>query len=120
MAAAVGRWPSTPTATADDGAVEPITFGADIIFENDNVLSDVEHVVGGTADDQLSAARMLGGAGADLLLDRPGAQRFSGGPDDDEASYRLRVAAIQADADGAAGDDGADGEVTRSIPTSRA
>ncbi len=96
---------------ADDGQIASFSLaGSGPLYESDDVRPDVERVLGSAGADALEMAWMVGGAGSDTLLDRPGAQRFDGGPGRDVSTYAARTADIDADADGAAADDGAPGE----------
>ena len=84
--------------TADYGAaLEAVTVTADglaaddgALGEGDDVGSDVETLVGGTAGDKLTATAaggtLKGGAGADTLTGGPGPDAFSGGDGDDRLS----------------------------------
>jgi Ca2+-binding RTX toxin-like protein len=83
--------------------------------ENDNVDSSVENVSGGAGDDTLvgsSAANSLsGGAGADRLAGGLGADLLAGGTGHDVVSYAGYAGPVTVDLDGAAGDDGLEGEL---------
>jgi Ca2+-binding RTX toxin-like protein len=98
--------------TADDG----------VDGENDNVMTDVENIDGGTASDRLSggagpnhlrgnggADTLTGGAGADVFVGGAGADVFNGGADVDLADYSDRTNPTTIDLDGIA-DDGQAGE----------
>jgi hypothetical protein len=73
--------------------------------EGDTVGADFEGILGGSGNDVLT-----GGPGDDLLDGGPGADQMNGGGGDDVVDYSLRTAAVTADADGVAGDDGEAGE----------
>jgi Ca2+-binding RTX toxin-like protein len=70
-------------------------FGADHVdggpgddtADYDNVMPDVERIIGGAGDDVLRGAQLVGDGGDDVLLDQPGHQTFDGGRGEDEVSY---------------------------------
>jgi Ca2+-binding RTX toxin-like protein len=76
--------------------------------ENDNVMIDVENLIGGSGDDSLtgrsSANNLAGGAGDDTLDGGLGADVLAGGLGADTASYSSRTSPVSADADGVADD----------------
>jgi Ca2+-binding RTX toxin-like protein len=78
--------------------------------ENDNVMSDVEHVIGTAADDRLTgspgADTLEGGDGNDIIDGGSGADTLLGGAGDDV--IRAREAVAPAFADIVACGDGAD------------
>jgi Ca2+-binding RTX toxin-like protein len=100
--------------------------------EDDNVVPDVENVIGGHEDDVLvgsSANNLLSGLGGDDLLGGgpgndtlsgsvgvdvlnggSGADVLDGGSSEDIADYSDRSTAVSVDLDGEQGDDGAPGE----------
>ena len=73
--------------------------------ENDDIMSDVEIVTGGTGDDTLTAdatlpATLNGGPGNDTLIGGSGNDTISGGPGVDKVDYSGRSADITATLDG--------------------
>ena len=90
---------STGVTASLDGAADDGEAG-----ENDNVGTDVENLIGGSAGDTLS------GHGGDNGFDGGlGADTLNGGAGTDTVTYASRSAAVAADLDGAA-DDGEAGE----------
>lgn len=85
----------SPDGAANDG--EP--------GEHDDVAPDIEVLVGGSGDDQLS-----GGMGDQTLDGGPGADDLSGDPGRDAASYAERTDAVRITLGLGIGDDGALGE----------
>jgi Ca2+-binding RTX toxin-like protein len=98
------------TVTVDvDGSADDGETG-----ENDNVLTDVENVTGGSGADTLTGSSLAntlsGGGGNDTLDGSTGADSFSGGAGSaDVVTYATRTSDVTADIDGVA-DDGESGE----------